>query len=118
MLKANDIELFIVISIISGLSLGADMALPTSMKADLVQKSEKIQNNSSGLLFGIWTMITKFSLAFAIALGFIILGFFDFDSNEPNTQSLFVLTLLYGLAPVILKFLSLLLLYRYQDHNR
>ena len=114
-LKEHDLLAFIVISLISGLSLGADMALPTAIASDLTQNANKLKTNISGLLFGIWTMITKLSLALAVALSFIILGIFDFDSDNPNPQSLLVLSLLYGLAPVCLKLISLFFINKYTD---
>lgn len=113
-LEAKDLNAFIIISIITGLCLGADMALPTSIQSDVVQKNSK-QSNISGILFGIWTMITKFSLALAIALSFIILGIFDFETSNPSTQSLTVLTLLYSIAPVILKIIAIFFILKYSD---
>ncbi len=85
------------------------MALPTAMQSDLVQKANKIQTNITGLLFGIWTMITKLALAFGLAFGFLILDFFDFDASNPNKESLLALALLYGLAPVCMKIIALFL---------
>lgn len=114
-LQAGDLNAFIIISLISGLSLGADMALPTAIQSDLVQKSKEYENNISGLLFGIWTMITKLSLAFAVALSFIILGIFDFEASNTTSTSLFVLSFLYGLVPVILKLLSIFFINKYED---
>jgi len=116
-LGAGDLNAFMIISIVSGLSLGADMAFPTAIQSDLVQKSKKYEKNISGLLFGIWTMITKLSLSFAVALSFMILGFFNFDSTNPTTTSLFVLSFLYGVLPVLLKLLSILFIIRYNDNK-
>ena len=114
-LQAGDLTAFIIISLISGLSLGADMALPTSIQSDLVQKTKSLNLNISGLLFGVWTMITKFTLALAVALSFIILGAFDFKAINPSSDSLFVLSLFYGLIPVCLKVISILFINKYTD---
>lgn len=114
-LGEHELTAFLIISLISGLSLGADMAMPTSMQSDLAQKASTFQENITGLLFGIWTMITKLSLAFAVAFGFIILEVFDFNSSNPNSKSLLVLSLLYGLAPVLLKILALIFITKYKD---
>lgn len=114
-LESGDLFAFIIISVITGFSLGADMALPTAMQSDLVQKTKNFQINISGLLFGIWTMITKLSLAFAVALSFIILGLFDFDQNNTSSSSLFLLSLLYGFFPVCLKILALFFINKYTD---
>jgi Na+/melibiose symporter-like transporter len=114
-LEAGDLNAFIIISLVSGLSLGADMALPTAIQSDLVQKSKDRKSNISGLLFGIWTMITKLSLAFAVALSFVILGLFDFDVSNPTLDSLLVLSVLYGLFPVCLKLIALFFINKQKD---
>ena len=114
-LESGDLLAFLIISLISGLSLGADMALPTAIQSDLVQKTKTFQNNISGLLFGIWTMITKLSLALAVASSFIILGIFDFEANNPSSESLIVLSLLYGLIPVCLKITALFFITKCTD---
>lgn len=114
-LEAGDLTAFIIISVVSGLSLGADMAVPTAIQSDLVQQSKKYESNIAGLLFGIWTMITKLSLAFALALSFIILGAFNFEASNPNQDSLVILSILYGLVPVFLKLLSIFFINKYTD---
>jgi len=91
------------------------MAMPTAIQSDLAQKATSFQENITGFLFGIWTMITKLSLAFAIAFSFLILDLFGFEANNPNEKSLLVLSLLYGLAPVILKIIALIFINRYED---
>ncbi len=116
-LQEGDLNAFIVISIISGFSLGADMALPTAIQSDLVQKTKSLNINISGLLFGIWTMITKFTLAIAVAFSFIILGVFDFEVSNPSSSSLFVLSLFYGFIPVCLKIVSIYFINKYKDQK-
>jgi Na+/melibiose symporter-like transporter len=114
-LEAGDLNAFIIISLVSGLSLGADMALPTAIQGDLVQRSKNYENNLAGLLFGIWTMITKLSLAFAVAFSFIILGTFNFETITPSPFSLLILSILYGIIPVFLKLLAIFFIKRYTD---
>ncbi len=114
-LQSGDLNAFIIISLISGLSLGADMALPTSIQSDLVQINSNKQSNISGLLFGIWTMITKFSLAFAVAFSFISLGFLGFKTENPSSESLLILSFLYGTVPVFFKIIAILFISKYKD---
>lgn len=114
-LQSGNLIAFILISVVSGFSLGADMALSVSLQSDLAQRAKKIHDNVSGVLFGIWTMITKFVLALAVAMSFIILGFFDFDTSSPSSEALLVLTLFYGLIPVLLKIVSLFFIVKYKD---
>lgn len=114
-LQEGDLTAFILISIITGLCLGADMALPTSIQSDLVQKTKVLEFNISGLLFGIWTMITKLTLALSVALSFIILGAFDFEASNPSSTSLFVLSLFYGVVPVFFKLVAIFFISKYED---
>ncbi|APW64581.1 hypothetical protein LPB137_01375 [Poseidonibacter parvus] len=114
-LQEGDLTAFIIISIITGLCLGADMAMPTSIQSDLVQKTKMLSFNISGLLFGIWTMITKLTLALAVALGFVILGIFDFEASSPSSTSLLILSLLYGLVPVFFKLAAIYFINKYKD---
>ena len=116
-LEAKDLNLFIIISIVTGLSLGADMALPTSIQSDVVQTINTKNENISGLLFGIWTMITKLSLALSVAFSFLILGLFNFEADSPSELSLFVLTTLYGLVPIFFKLLAIYFIRKY-SHDK
>lgn len=113
-LERSDTLLFGIISVVSGLSLGADIAFPTSMQADVVQK----HNNQAGLLFGIWNMITKFALALSVVISFGILGLVDFDKEHLTDYSILTITLLYGLLPVVLKFLALFFINRYKEDTK
>ena len=105
-LGSGDIILFSIISFISGLSLGADMALPASIQADVVQKIQNPKSTYAGLLFGIWAMITKFALALAVGIGFVILGLAGFEPENPTPLSLMILSMLYGALPVLFKLLA------------
>lgn len=114
-LKEGDFIPFLIVSIISGLSLGADLAFPTSIHSDIVQKAQSIQNNCSGLLFGLWAMITKLSLALSVAISFGILGLASFDKENPSEFSLLVLALLYAITPVILKLFAIYFINKYKE---
>lgn len=111
-LKENDLTLFIIISIISGFSLGADITFPSSIHSDIVQKNK---NNYASLLFGIWSMLTKMSLAFSIALAFIVLDIVGFDKTNTSTFASYTLVFLYGVAPVLLKVSALFFLKNYKE---
>lgn len=60
-------------------------------------------------------MITKLSLALAVAVSFMILGIFDFDAKNASELSLFVLMLLYGVLPVCLKIIAIFFINKYED---
>jgi len=114
-LGEGDLVAFTLISLLSGLSLGADMALPASMQADIAQKSSQNNAQLGGTLFGFFAMLVKLSLAFAVGVSFALLGLFDFNPKEPSPESLFVLSLLYGLLPVVLKIAAIFIVSKYEE---
>ena len=105
-LETGDFVAFLIISFFSGLSLGADVALPSSIQADIAQKLSKEQGSVNGLLFGIWGMLTKLALALAVGLAFPLLDWMGWD--QQTEQSLTTLVWLYAGLPIALKLLVLI----------
>jgi Na+/melibiose symporter-like transporter len=116
-LGTGDLSWFILIVLFSGFSLGADLVLSSSLQADLAQRFALEGKPLSGVLFGLWGMGTKLSLALGVGIAFGVLGLFDFTPNSPTSQSLGALVFLYGLAPVFLKIMSITVLWRYKEMN-
>jgi len=99
-LQTGDFTAFLIISFLSGLSLGADVALPSSIQADIAQRLSQ-QGSVNGLLFGIWGMLTKLALALAVGIAFPILGWLGWE--QQTTQSISALVWLYAGLPVLIK---------------
>ena len=114
-LGEGDTTWFILIVVISGFSLGADLVLSSSLQADLAQRFALEGKPLSGVLFGLWGMGTKLSLALGVGIAFGVLGLFDFTPSAPTPQSLGALVFLYGLAPVVLKIASIIVLRKYHE---
>lgn len=105
-LGPGDFWPFLIICALSGLSLGADLALPASIQADVVDLDWlESGRRRTGLFFAIWSMATKLSLALAVGFAFPILDLLGFSSNaESNPQAALTgLAVLYGLVPVLIK---------------
>ena len=104
-LGPGDAELFLIICLVSGLSLGADLALPASIQADVAADHEaRSGRQRSGVLFGLWGMLTKLALALAVGIAFPVLEFSGFSTDRPESAPpALILGLLYGGLPVILK---------------
>lgn len=107
-LGTGDFIPFLVICILSGLSLGIDMALPASIQADVIDlDSTKGGGQRSGFFFGLWGMATKLSLALAVGIAFPLLTLFGFDTQTaPADNNLLALSVLYGLLPIPFKLIS------------
>lgn len=114
-LDAGDTLAFGVICAISGLSLGADMALPSAMQSDTVQTISKQAHEVGGTVFALFAMLTKLSMALAVGIGFMALGAVGFDAAAPTPAALSMLVVLYALLPVMLKAVATALMWHYDE---
>ena len=74
-LQAGDQTAFLIICLVTGIALGADMALPASLQADLVDADAALAGRRrAGLLFGLWGLATKLAAAIGIGLAFLALA--------------------------------------------
>ncbi|MEM7570173.1 MAG: MFS transporter [Pseudomonadota bacterium] len=105
-LNAGDEIYFIAICVLTGISLGADLALPAAIQADLVDRRRaETGRQQTGLLFALLGMLTK--LAYAIGVlaypVLALLGFRAQGSQETTPEGLLALGILYGAVPCIAK---------------
>lgn len=116
-LSIGDFLYFAIICVITGMCLGADMALPSSIQADVTQQTKEKNQDLTAVLFGFWAMITKLALSLAVAISFITLEFTNFEISNINDSSIIAITILYSVIPIILKFSSIILLLKYKTTN-
>lgn len=104
-LGAGDVYGFLAICVVSGLALGADVALPASMQADIAQQMEHQGNPQTGLLFGLWGLLTKLALALAVGIAFPLLDWAGFaqEAATQTTTTVWTMALLYAGLPALLK---------------
>ena len=114
-LGPGDVYWFLAIALIVGLTLGADLAMPAAMLADVVdQDILETGRQRTGIYFAVWAMAAKLAAAAAVGFSFPILdrvGFVPEMYNEAG--ALLVLSLLFGLCPVVFKLLALTFVWRY-----
>lgn len=110
------LALFVGITIITGLMAGADLCLPASMLADLIDIDEHNSGHRRpGVYFAIWGTVSKFTLAIAIGVVFPMLDFGSIvDATSQNTINEKWLIVMYGVVPALLKVISVYLLRNYQ----
>jgi Na+/melibiose symporter-like transporter len=116
-LGAGDLWWFALICLLSGVSLGADLALPTAMQADVVDAdSVETGNRRAGFYFALWSMATKLSFALAVGIAFIALEVvgFEADASTNSVVALFALSSLYALLPVAMKLASVGLVWNFE----
>lgn len=115
-LGPGDVWLFGVICLFSGASLGADLALPVSMQADVVDLDQSRSGQQrTGFYFAAWSMATKLALALAVGLAFPVLDWAGFEANGSNDDgAIWTLTALYALVPVLFKLMAVALVWRFE----
>ena len=115
LLGAGDAMLFLVICVLTGLCLGADLTLPASIQADVVDVDTAAGGERrTGLYFAFWCMATKLALALAVGVAFPALDLAGFDTDGGNTTwALLSLALLYGGAPILFKLGAIGLMWRF-----
>ena len=106
-LGAGDTVAFALICLASGAALGADMTL---LPAIFAGRMARIAPNAAQA-FGLWSFVSKFTLAFAAVTLLPLLQASGFQSGADNpAAALAMLSLLYALVPCALKTIAILLL--------
>jgi Na+/melibiose symporter-like transporter len=103
---------FGVICVMSGLGLGADLALPPSMLADVIDEDESAGlGRNEGAYFGLWNLVTKMNLALAAGIALPVLAALGYVPQGANSDaSLTYLAATYALLPCVLKAVAALVL--------
>ena len=91
------------VCMMSGLALGADLALPPALLADIIPVEER---DSTAAYFGLWSFLAKLALALA-GLALPLLALSDY---QPGTAAGWNLALVYAGLPCLLKLLAARLL--------
>lgn len=114
-LGEGDVWWFAAISVLTGLTLGADLTLPASIQADVIDlDTAETGEQRSGLYFAFWGLATKASLAIGVGLAFPLLALTGFDARSDNASgALFTLSFLYGGLPVLLKAIAIGLMWNF-----
>jgi len=114
-LGSGDWGLFAVICVLSGAALGADLALPSAIQADLVDVATAENGaQQTGAFFALWSVATKLALAVSGAVSLIYLDVVGFDVSVQNTDGpLLALALFYGLGPIILKMIAVAMMWNF-----
>ncbi|MEM8784943.1 MAG: MFS transporter [Pseudomonadota bacterium] len=114
----EDYTLFLVITVITGFGVGADLSLPAATYADVVDEDRlRSGEQRTGVFFAAWGFATKVALALAVGIGFPILATSGFDAaaevGSNSDRAVFVLALLYAGAPVVLKLAAVALMWSF-----
>ena len=108
LLGPGDGMAFALICIASGVALGADLALPPSMLADVIEEDQSA--GREGAYFGVWNLVTKLNLALAAGLALPALAWAGYVPG--GSFGLGALAIAYCLVPCALKLCAVALMLR------
>lgn len=119
---AGDLIWFGAVCLVTGAALGADLALPPAMQADVVDYGALKEGGRqrTGLYFSLWTMATKLSLALSVTLALPLVGMFGFDPAEASHSSgaLLAVAVIYAGLPTVAKLAAVALVWNHPLDRR
>jgi len=112
LIDPGNLVAFGVVCAITGATLGADLALPPAMQADVIDVDRATTGQErAGLYFSLWSMAAKLALAAAVGMAFPLLGWSGLEQGEDRGRVLLVA--LYAGVPVALKLAACALIWQY-----
>ena len=114
-LGQGDFVAFGIVSVLTGLAFGADLALPPAIQADVIELDHQRTGAArAGIFFAIWQVATKASIALSSGLALIALDAAGFVTRAVNSENtLLVLTALYAGVPIVLKLAAVACMWRF-----
>jgi len=110
-LGSGDVLAFGMISVATGLALGADLAIPPAILATVIHTNA--HTGAEGRYFGIWSFCTKINLALAAGLALPLIAALGYTPGGNQTVAL---TLGYCLLPCGFKLIAAWATWRFSRH--
>jgi Na+/melibiose symporter-like transporter len=112
-LGQGDASLFLLVCLLSGMALGADLSLPGALLTSVIQQGR--DENKEGAYFGWWNFANKLNLALAAGICLPVLSALGYRPGEHHEGALQALSWAYGLIPCVFKLAALCMLYKGLD---
>ena len=116
LLGQGDGALFVVVCILTGAALGADLALPPAMLADIVDWDKyRYRRESTAMCFAGGSLAIKLALGIAVALGPLLLMLFGWrdDIDQQTAAAAFGVAVIYAWLPCVFKVIVIGIIWRY-----
>ena len=110
-LAAGDVTAFGMICVLSGLTLGADLALPPALLAAVIGHAGH-SGRREGVYFGAWSWATKMNLALAAGISLPLLQSMGYVPGSHSAAGAHALSIGYAVVPCGLKLIAAALLWR------
>lgn len=109
-LSAGSFWGFFAVCVMSGIAFGAELAIPPTILARYLHSRSSLAN--AGIAYSLIAFLSKLALALSAGLMFWILDFYQFVPATENTEAAkLALLYCYGLIPLIIKAIALVMLY-------
>jgi GPH family glycoside/pentoside/hexuronide:cation symporter len=108
-LGAGDAPLYGILVVLSGVGLGATLALPSAMQADVIDYDELLSGERrEGQYIGAWSVAKKLAAALGVGASLTILGVVGYEPNVEQTAEVkLTLRILYALVPSVLNLVAI-----------
>lgn len=110
-LGAGDATGFLLICVATGFALGADLALPSVLLADVIHRAGH-KGQHEGAYFGLWNFLTKLNLALAAGAALPLLEPLGYTPGARGTEAVAALLVTYAVLPCALKLVAAWVLWR------
>ncbi len=101
-LGTGDVGAFLLLCALSGLALGADLALPAALLAGVIA-TQSDSDPREGSYFGWWNLASKLNLALAAGLALPLLDLLGYQPGQQTPHGLLALSWAYAVVPCLLK---------------
>lgn len=122
-LGPGDATIYGFLVFLSGLGLGATLALPSSLQADVIDYDELLTGQRrEGRYIGVWAVARKAAAALGVGVALPLLGLAGYVPNaEQSPQVLLTLRILYALVPSVCNLVAIAIAVGYpigrQEHR-
>jgi glycoside/pentoside/hexuronide:cation symporter, GPH family len=105
---------FMLICILTGAALGADLVLPPAIQADVADYDRwRFGADRTGVQFALWGMATKLALAAAVGLALPGVAWMGFDPELPSEAGRSALIVIYAGIPVVIKLMAIVAIWNF-----
>lgn len=107
---------FLLISFLTGLTLGADLTLPQAIQADVVDLDElRAGRSRAGAFYAYWSMTTALAVATGGLIGPLLIKALGFVESAPQQSqpALWAIAGGYAMLPILLKVIAVSLSWRF-----
>lgn len=115
LLGPGDVAAYGILVFLSGIGLGATLAIPSSLQADVIDYDELLTGERrEGRYVGIWSVTRKAVAALSVGAALPILGAVGYVPNQPQgPEVVFTLRLLYAAVPSLCNLAAILIALAY-----